>query len=709
MKTLIKRVGAGILGVVMAGSSLLAPAMAATDLADYPAPFVTDGTTDMLVVVGSRADPADVVGAIDLAVRLGSEPGKLVAVGDASTSVSGGKEKEVAINEGFATPFGTLDDSDLGGLIDGKISFNDDDYDVHEEIVVNDNMVIGSTEYDDDFGSKIALLTTSTGAITYSYVFDDPVDIADIGTGTDQDELEIEFLGKSITISAAENASSDEITVKVANEDTFYEDDSVTYNSKKITVTAIGESAIRVDVGGTVAVISEDATKEVNDVKIKPSDIFYDGDRPERSSVTLQYGDSIQDTYSDGDALEIFDGIDDTDDALWVWTIEISDDLEELEYVGISYNQKSDEPDDDPEPVYVGESFMLANDYASIKLDSETVSGYQDYTISFDEMDLDDPDSDNHDTDDAAVVVFKGEDDDAFIVSDGTDEETNTVYLYLNGTGSSLWYKDSDGKTNYAASFNATADQTDLFEFSYEDTVFTVDTDYSELQIVLDTSTLDGEDTDLLVTLDAFTDATGLGTIEDAEATDVMYGTTGLGEKDSDYRVQYGIIVKDPEDNAESDEVVLSVPEDVVKINVIFAGPETEITSADGDTVKEVIPITDSIARLDTDAAVEAAKGSKNLILVGGPAVNMLTYQALGFSDYTYGAASGVPENAAMIKAVDDAFGGGKVALVVAGWNAANTRAACSVLQQYDEYDLSGSAVKVSGTATPYEVEELEE
>ncbi|MCD6275047.1 MAG: S-layer protein, partial [Candidatus Aenigmarchaeota archaeon] len=113
----------------------------------------------------------------------------------------------------------------------------------------------------------------------------------------------------------------------------------------------------------------------------------------------------------------------------------------------------------------------------------------------------------------------------------------------------------------------------------------------------------------------------------------------------------------------------------------------------------------DNIARLDTDPEIETAKTEKNLILVGGPAVNRLTAQALGLSYPSYGEASTIPENAAVIKLVNDAFTTGKVALIVAGWEAENTQAACSVLQKYD-YDeyapkLTGTAVKVTGTTSP--------
>jgi len=55
---------------------------------------------------------------------------------------------------------------------------------------------------------------------------------------------------------------------------------------------------------------------------------------------------------------------------------------------------------------------------------------------------------------------------------------------------------------------------------------------------------------------------------------------------------------------------------------------------------------------------------------------------------------------AAYVKVVEDAFETGKIALVVAGTNAADTRLATSLLSQGKLEDQTASGVKVSGTVT---------
>ena len=62
---------AGALGALMAGSTI---AFAATTLDQYPKPFVDGSSVNTLVVVGASAKTSDVVGAVDIAARLGGAP-----------------------------------------------------------------------------------------------------------------------------------------------------------------------------------------------------------------------------------------------------------------------------------------------------------------------------------------------------------------------------------------------------------------------------------------------------------------------------------------------------------------------------------------------------------------------------------------------------------------------------------------------------------
>src|SRR3989338_6908648 len=82
-----KLLAAGALATLMAGSTIAF----AADLNTYPSPFVTSAGVNTLVVVGATAAPSDVVGAIDLATRLGGEvtTSKTVKGTTAALSVTG--------------------------------------------------------------------------------------------------------------------------------------------------------------------------------------------------------------------------------------------------------------------------------------------------------------------------------------------------------------------------------------------------------------------------------------------------------------------------------------------------------------------------------------------------------------------------------------------------------------------------------------------
>jgi hypothetical protein len=75
---------------------------------------------------------------------------------------------------------------------------------------------------------------------------------------------------------------------------------------------------------------------------------------------------------------------------------------------------------------------------------------------------------------------------------------------------------------------------------------------------------------------------------------------------------------------------------------------------------------------------------NRNVVLVGGSCINSATAEVLGVSsgtcDAAFKTATGVGDGEYMIKSVGNAFTSGKIALVVAGFNQADTRAAATKL-----------------------------
>jgi len=115
--------------------------------------------------------------------------------------------------------------------------------------------------------------------------------------------------------------------------------------------------------------------------------------------------------------------------------------------------------------------------------------------------------------------------------------------------------------------------------------------------------------------------------------------------------------------------------------------------AATGVTVIEKIEV--GTAKLASEIANVAAQ---NLLLVGGPCANKAASDVMGFTSFPDpDCAADFTEGKAKIKLYDT--GAGKIAMLVAGYSAADTRRASKVVAEYDKYALSGSEMEVTGTS----------
>ncbi|PIY60295.1 hypothetical protein COY95_02505, partial [Candidatus Woesearchaeota archaeon CG_4_10_14_0_8_um_filter_47_5] len=154
----------------------------------------------------------------------------------------------------------------------------------------------------------------------------------------------------------------------------------------------------------------------------------------------------------------------------------------------------------------------------------------------------------------------------------------------------------------------------------------------------------------------------------------------------------YGVYVEEKNQDSGADKVTMWYPDEQVSALVYVSGGETSVSGgSSGDTYRDVVAIDVGAAVLDSEVRdVEA----QNLIVVGGPCANTVAMEIMGNpspcgKDFT--------EGEAMIKLYQT--GGGNVALLVAGYNALDTRRATRVVAQYQRYDLSGTEVVVTGTS----------
>ncbi len=144
---------------------------------------------------------------------------------------------------------------------------------------------------------------------------------------------------------------------------------------------------------------------------------------------------------------------------------------------------------------------------------------------------------------------------------------------------------------------------------------------------------------------------------------------------DEDVLADSGIIIEDPEGNYDDDRIVLQIPDDdEFEFWVRVAKPKGgAVVEGGGGTVAS------SISMMDTEVSDVNTLG-KNVIAVGGPAVNRVTADLVGVAFPTYGSdLPGLSPGLAVLEMKD--LTSGKMALLVYGWEKDDTRRAAILLK----------------------------
>jgi len=729
LKRAIKRIAAIGVGAAMLGATITSAV--ALDLAEYPAPFIVDGVWDdsNAIVVGAKAASSDTLGAIDIATRMQFDAKKAVSTGGGTLTAVGGVTEDIPIGLGIAnsTTFALdweLDDADISSFQDTSINFQGADYNVHDELVLqryptaSPSIESSLTSNEDDYESNV-FMEVSSGAIRYYYVFDEGI-IPNNATSTDP--LKIKFLGKTLKITDVDS-NGDKFTAYVGNEYFMKVGDSVTIDGKKVTLENVGSGgSIVVDVDGTLETIPASTAETVNGIEIVNDETFYEDTKSERSAHLI-IGEDAQGTYKDGDA---FIG-EDENEPDWVWIISgmhvdsaeattITQDTTGISESGPVIGIKNDFTKDDAgdNPAGIGECYDLPNNYASICLDSLTVSDEDYLTLTIEYADGEDTSKSKFSggKTSAKTIKISAPGNERFVipanianfVQNGTmnnnDVKTSKIWLQAGDNCEEvyMYYYDADKNPTmqYIGKYNSTSSD-NILRLNYKDTkdnnVYLKLTNVTtgEWNITVDVQG-DSDDElpsgvdDIDIIFECSSGWVSLGgTVNEEEADELTWkGSTykQIGNKDEDHRTRYGIIIKDPKSNGASDKVVLEIPADQVQANVVVKGQATQVT---GGAVTYVPAKIDANPMLDTEITDPTAH---NLILVGGPRVNTLTADFIG-TDWT------LESGEALIKLMKN---GDKVALIVAGTDAIDTRMACKVLANYEDYNLETTEQIVTGT-----------
>jgi len=171
---------------------------------------------------------------------------------------------------------------------------------------------------------------------------------------------------------------------------------------------------------------------------------------------------------------------------------------------------------------------------------------------------------------------------------------------------------------------------------------------------------------------------------------------------DDEDNVQYGYnslgaFIKYTNPSSDPDELIIDYPEAqrLPQVYITSGASSSSGGVGAGSENVNINKIEVGAAKLDKDVS-SADLAANNVLSIGGSCVNAISAEIMGLEAGTCGAASGIPQNKALIKLFEN---GEKVSMVIAGWTAEDTQRASRVLANYEDYALSGMEVEVTGTS----------
>jgi hypothetical protein len=627
-----------------------------------------------------------------------------------------------------------LQDDDLSNLFDGEITFKGTAYDTSEEVQLVDQTtpyVATSLMTDDDYKSDV-FFEVSRDKIYYAYKFDEDINLSAV---TSTDTLNIDFLGTPMKFTSV---AAGQFDAYVGEEHYLNTGDSVTVAGKTIKLIDVSSTSVVIEVDGTNKIVTTSSSQTVNGIEVTVDSVFSRTERAE-SSANLILGIQSSETYKDGDA---YVG-EDTDDPDWVWDISVLTTAGTSAYSETALGAATANKvlrvendfvwnDDTDNPVGVGDCIVLPNEYVSICLDSLSVadSDYKEYEFELDtSSDFSTPFGSGYaevKSIHISTLVDEGIELPAYtglsnILNESSTVKAKDVWLFVNNVTASVngtvntggfvdvFYKDvSDNKVKFHGGVNSSNTGTVLVAINYENTkgtgtqgnillknaageVVASESLNFTLEVNADsTSDLDDGQDDLVMNwgLAATGRIDSLGATADTEeATELAWGPTPtyIGTKDEDHKTYYGIVIKDPKGQASSDRVKLLIPNDQVFANIVIKGKAATVSAGGTSYVPAEVSAKTMLASEVSDVT------SYNLIVVGGPCANPLAESVFGVTcdGWAY------KEGEALVKVVDN---GNKVALLVAGTTALDTRRAAKAVANYKDYAFSGAEVLVKGT-----------
>ncbi len=724
----LKKVAAIGTGAVLLGATLTGAL--ALDLKDYPSPFVKSGVYDSAnaFVAGDKAAAADTLGMVDIAANLQFLSKSTVSTAGGVSSITGGVKKEIPMDTllnhatyGWST---ALKDDDVSALQDTTldIDMNDvsDSYNVEDTLTFSTGLAVETavtaTSPNEDYENNV-FLEVGSDSIQYRYVFKEALTSGNfLVNASSSNPIDLIFMGKNLKIQGA-GVAGDTITATVGEELFMKVGDVSTVNKKKVKLVNVASgtgsnAALVVDIDGVQKTVSGTSSVLVNGLKVRIQDVFYTDTLSERSATLIVGTDAVK-TYTNGDP---YIG-EDKNDPDWVWAIENAHTGSPT--LGVDFDQSWDGASN---VVKVGKSVSLPNDFVTLKLDSLTQTKKQTYTVETNVLEtlynktggsaMSATDPTPISGSDSAAAKFRvtrisadGGNKDGFKL--GTVGESDKIVFaqnYTSGNESTvgIYYWDTSNNPNkyrhYATiSANASASVIDSDgdavlwpQIQFDDALANITAingfigKYNLTIPAMGTEIYDA----VILQVKSDSSETKLGSGTTIQDGDLFVAGVDRGSWDKDIRTQDGLVIKKPKSNIEADKFVFEVPGDLgleFRALVTVTGKTSKVVA--GSTTYKPVAIT-PVTKLASEVSDPTAY---NLVVVGGPCANKLAETVFGLSCGKWSLKTGE----AMVKL---AANGKKVAMLVAGTTATDTRRAAKALANSGSYTWSGAEALVKGT-----------
>ena len=662
-----------------------------------------------------------------------------------------------SLNE-VADSFDSDDFPDL--LADGEVEDDDGEtYDYEQEMLLGNQTVVFGNPDDDLYDDAVAYLDFEAATqplLSFVIEFDDFLDITELNDGET-----IEMFGKQLTFDQ-DIDDDDEITL-FASEKTIFinqgETLTVEAEGREYELSVLGgnsdqDTAI-LQIGDETESVEGGNSETIGGLRVYVDDVFISNIGQTLVGVKLFIGSdewTLPRANAGGNSATLELNDDDVDGVEVIVTGVDNDAVEEIRFEIDPTEFENEEIDEDYDWLVVGEEFveplfgfkvdfptMSPNLKSNSNVETEIKKSGDDLVIDFvtndgDECSLDlFTEDDNNDDityyNDFAGVVDAGDDieEDMYfiLVEDENNDPLTRVYMVENIDSSedevTLNEMCSDKEITVGVGDELDDTGVEIATIAANDDSFTLDTDTisyiftrNDMKIAWDHDEVDDGSTnsiDLNISEDINDDFTE-DVVGDKSIVLTLEGDTGDDEIDvrgfsgysgdtweSDNDIEYGMTEYGTyweRDTDDYDGVDIWYPNRDRYFNVFVAPSDAQVVVSNQirDSIRTPLRIEPGFSALDTELSNYTGR---NLIIVGGPAVNRAAASVLGLEYPAYAEDSTVPENAAIIKLL--ANGNGRHALLVAGWEADDTRRASTVIADHVNYDLTGREVRVTGTS----------